>query len=161
MKKFKSISISLIMAVLMISLSSSIPISNDEPILEKKNASEQASKFSNMTYKEFLSFSSKDYFELKGTKMSFKQRMALRMAQRNLKKEIKNNSIDENSIMNYDEAMGNGESSFKIGGFLLGFFLGLIGVGLAYIFSSDSDFIKSTWKGLGAWVILLLVLVLI
>ena len=93
--------------------------------------------------------------------MSFKQRMALRMAQRNLKKEIKNNSIDENSIMNYDEAMGNGESSFKIGGFLLGFFLGLIGVGLAYIFSSDSDFIKSTWKGLGAWVILLLVLVLI
>ena len=69
--------------------------------------------------------------------------------------------IDENTIVELDKQMGYGESSFNLGGFLLGFFLGLIGVGLAHIFSDDKDFRRSSWKGLGVWVILLLVLTLI
>ena len=90
--------------------------------------------------------------------MSFKERMGLRIAQKNIRSEIKSKSIEENAIINYKMAIVNGESTFKIGGFILGFLLGLIGVGLAYIFSNDKDFIRSTWKGLGAWVILILVL---
>ena len=161
MKSIKILSFSLIMAVLMISLSSSIPVSKEETVLEKKVSNDNISMLSTMTNKQFLTLSPQTYYKLTGIKMSFKERMALRIAQRNIRSEIKSKSIEENATINYEMAVGNGESTFKIGGFILGFLLGLIGVGLAYIFSNDKDFIRSTWKGLGGWVILLLVLALL
>ena len=161
MKSIKTLSFSLIMAVLMISLSSSIPVSKEETVLEKSMSNDNISMLSKMTNKQFLTLSPQTYYKLTGKKMSFKERMALRIAQKNIRTEIKSKSIEENATVNYEMAVGNGENSFRIGGFILGFLLGLIGVGLAYIFSDDKDFIRSTWKGLGAWVILLLVLVLI
>ena len=161
MKSIKILSFSLIMSVLMISLSSSIPVSKEEPVLEKKVSNDNVSMLSTMTNKQFLTLSPQTYYKLTGIKMSFKERMALRIAQRNIRTEIKSKSIEENATINYEMAVGNGESSFRIGGFILGFLLGLIGVGLAYIFSNDKDFNRSTWKGLGGWVILLLVLALL
>ena len=161
MKSIKILSFSLIMSVLMISLSSSIPVSKEEPVLEKKVSNDNISMLSTMTNKQFLTLSPQTYYKLTGIKMSFKERMALRIAQKNIRSEIKSKSIEENATINYEMAVGNGESSFRIGGFILGFLLGLIGVGLAYIFSNDKDFIRSTWKGLGGWVILLLVLALL
>ncbi|MCX6300490.1 MAG: hypothetical protein NTY72_15525 [Bacteroidetes bacterium] len=161
MKQIKILSFSLIMAVLMISLSSSIPVSKEETVLEKKVSNDNISMLSTMTNKQFLTLSPQTYYKLTGIKMSFKERMALRIAQKNIRSEIKSKSIEENATINYEMAVGNGESSFRIGGFILGFLLGLIGVGLAYIFSNDKDFIRSTWKGLGGWVILLLVLALL
>ena len=50
-------------------------------------------------------------------------------------------------------------AEFHFGGFILGLLLGLIGVGLAYIFSTDADFRRNAWYGLGAWMILWLLLV--
>tara|TARA_B100000795_G_scaffold237678_1_gene198430 strand:+ start:454 stop:759 length:306 start_codon:yes stop_codon:yes gene_type:complete len=47
---------------------------------------------------------------------------------------------------------------FSFGGFLAGLLLGLIGVALVHIFSSNSDVKKSSWYGLGTWIILLLIL---
>lgn len=161
MKQIKILSFSLILAVLMISLSSSIPVSKEETVLEKKVSNDNISMLSTMTNKQFLTLSPQTYYKLTGIKMSFKERMALRIAQKNIRSEIKSKSIEENATINYEMAVGNGESSFRIGGFILGFLLGLIGVGLAYIFSNDKDFIRSTWKGLGGWVILLLVLALL
>jgi len=38
--------------------------------------------------------------------------------------------------------------------------LGLSGVGLAYIFISDAEFRRNSWYGLGAWMIIWLLLVL-
>ncbi len=48
---------------------------------------------------------------------------------------------------------------FSFGGFCLGFFLGLIGVLIAYII--DSDIAGSAWKGLGVAALLILVAVAI
>ena len=161
MKKIKLFAVSLIMTVLMVSLSSSIPISKQETVAEKKVTTEKSTLLTSMTNKQFLTLTPHSYYKLVGTKMSLKERLALKFAQQNIRKEIKNNTIDENATINYKMAVGGEESSFNFGGFILGFFLGLIGVGLAYIFSNDKGFIRSTWKGFGAWVILLLVLVLI
>ena len=49
-------------------------------------------------------------------------------------------------------------AEFHFGGFILGLLLGLIGVGLAYIFSSDADFRRNAWYGLGTWMIIWLLL---
>ena len=53
-------------------------------------------------------------------------------------------------------------SSFHFGGFALGFFLGGLGVLLAYSFSGwkGSDMTRSSWYGLGAIVVLYSILIL-
>ena len=50
-------------------------------------------------------------------------------------------------------------AEFHFGGFILGLLLGLIGVGLAYIFSSNADFRRNAWYGFGTWMIIWLLLV--
>ena len=50
-------------------------------------------------------------------------------------------------------------AEFHFGGFILGLLLGLIGVGLAYIFSTNADFRRNAWYGLGTWMIIWLLLV--
>ena len=165
MKKVRFVLMSALLGFLTITLSSSLPTSNVEP---KETVKEEGKKldvnpvFTNaMSVKTFLSLSPKDIYSGTGKKLSFKEKMGLKIAQKELKTKVKDQQIDENTIVELDKQMGYGESSFNIGGFLLGFILGLIGVGLAHIFSDDKDFRRSSWKGLGAWVILLLVIVLI
>ena len=50
-------------------------------------------------------------------------------------------------------------AEFNFGGFILGLLLGLIGVGLAYIFSDNADFRRNAWYGCGAWIIIYLILI--
>jgi hypothetical protein len=166
MKKVKLVLMSALLGFLTITLSSSLPTSN----VESKETVKEEIKVSttlnpifknSMSVKTFLSLSPKDIYSGTGKKLSFKEKMGLKIAQKELKTQVKKNQIDENTIVELDKQMGYGESSFNIGGFLLGFILGLIGVGLAHIFSDDKDFRRSSWKGLGAWIILILVLALI
>ena len=49
------------------------------------------------------------------------------------------------------------KDDIHIGGLLLGFFLGLIGVGLAYLISKNPSFKRSSLYGFGLWLILLLI----
>jgi hypothetical protein len=162
MKKVKLIFMSALLGFITITLSSSLPTSNVESKEEvKANLTVNPIFKNSISVKTFLSLSPKDIYAGTGNKLSFKEKMGLKFAQKELKTQVKKNQIDENTIVELDKQMGYGESSFNLGGFLLGFFLGLIGVGLAHIFSDDKDFRRSSWKGLGAWIILLLVLVLI
>lgn len=59
------------------------------------------------------------------------------------------------------KAYGEDETGSAIGGFLLGFTLGLIGVAITYIFSRNRTFRKWSWIGFGAWVVLFLIILLI
>ena len=45
---------------------------------------------------------------------------------------------------------------FHWGGLALGFLLGLIGVGIAYLFSKNPAVKRSSWYGLGLWAIVFL-----
>ena len=51
------------------------------------------------------------------------------------------------------------DESFHWGGLALGFLLGLIGVGIAYLFSKNPAVKRSSWYGLGLWAIVYLLLV--
>lgn len=67
-----------------------------------------------------------------------------------------NSSIDSLNAASTVAATAVADVSF--GGFFLGLLLGLLGVGLAYIFSDDATFRRSSWYGLGVWLVILLLL---
>ena len=72
-----------------------------------------------------------------------------------------NNTQTEVVVTSSDNLIESTESSaadMRWGGFFLGFFLGLIGVLIAYLSSDDKDFIRSTWLGAASWAVLYLLL---
>lgn len=89
-------------------------------------------KISEMSVKEFEAYTHK--------KLNFFERIAFKAYKKKL-------------------AWGEDSEGFNVGGFALGFFLGLLGVIGAYIFSKDRNFRKWTWAGWGAWVAIILVII--
>jgi hypothetical protein len=109
-----------------------------------------------LTVEQVLGLTPESYTELTGKKMSFKDRVGLNLAQHSIKKEYKKKgAVDLKDYFADDDSV-----KFNIGGFALGFFLGLIGVALAHIFSSSKSFRRSSWYGLGAAIIVVLIVVL-
>lgn len=106
-----------------------LPIPAEKPAVETKAQKERA-------VMEMVSkMSVKDYEVLTGKKMNFLERFSFKITKKRFEKKL---------------AMVEGTSSgFNIGGFALGFFLGLIGVLIAYIFIKDANLIKWSWIGVG------------
>jgi hypothetical protein len=106
---------------------------------------------------EFLKLTPQKYYELTGKKMKMSQKISLKLAQMKVKKMLKKGkTVDLLSLTK----KGIDTSDFNIGGFLLGVFLFLIGVLIAYLIGGD-DLIKWAWLGAGLVAILwLLVLIL-
>lgn len=106
---------------------------------------------------EFLKLTPKRYEELTGQKMSMSQKISLKLAQKKIKRMLKKGEKVDLVAMS---KKGIDTSDFNIGGFLLGIFLFLIGVLIAYLIGGD-DLIKWAWLGAGlVAVIWLLVLLL-
>ena len=94
--------------------------------------------------------------------MNFFQKAAFKAGQ----KKLKNSFSADGTITNKRlvKAMESGDHSrgFHIGGFALGFLLGIIGVLLAYVIGGDEDVKKNrakwAWIGFGLYVVLLIAL---
>ncbi|TCJ17858.1 hypothetical protein EPD60_06645 [Flaviaesturariibacter flavus] len=98
-----------------------------------------------------------DYEAMSGRKMSGIDKMGFRKAQKKLSKSINADGTLKGKLAKATEGEG-----FSFGGFALGFFLGLIGVLIAYVAFSDEgkrNRIKWSWIGLGAAVVLSIILV--
>ena len=104
-----------------------------------------------ITASEFASISPSQYYHRTGEKMKFKNRFVLKLTQKALKKQQK-----KGEAFNFEDA----SYDFSIGGFLLGFFLGLLGVVLALLLFPKNVF-KSSLVGLLCLVIVLVVGVLV
>lgn len=113
--------------------------SAEKPPVETKAQKERA------MMEMVVKMSVKDYEVMTGKKMNFFERLAFKAEKKRFEKQLKR-----------AEATSEG---FNIGGFLLGFLLGLLGVLLAYIFSHDSNLRKWSWIGLGAAVVVALILI--
>lgn len=113
----------------------------------EKTAAEMKAEKEKALMEMIVKMSVKDYQILTGKKMNFAQRLAFKITKKRLEKKL--------------EMAGDSSSGFNIGGFALGFFLGLIGVLIAYVFIKDENLRKWSWIGLGAALVIVLLAVLL
>ena len=92
-----------------------------------------------ISYAQVATISLADLQALTGRKMNFIERMNFRMAQNKMRKSIAaDGTIKNKKVAKFLAKKGNaGETGFHIGGFALGFFLGLIGVVIAYVINDN------------------------
>ncbi len=100
----------------------------------------------------------KDFEILRGQKMKFTDRLGFKVIQKKLRDNIApDGTLDTKKIEKaFKKQQRGGETGFHFGGFALGFFLGLIGVLIAYLIKDDykSNRTKWAWLGLGVIVVL-------
>jgi len=99
---------------------------------------------------ELSKISVKDVQDISGRKMKFADKLVFKAAQKKLRQNINpDGTINSKKIEKaYKKAKG-GESGFHLGGFALGFLLGLIGVLIAYLINDGykSNRVKWSWIG--------------
>lgn len=105
-----------------------------------------------------------DYEKLSGKKLNLLDRLSFSIGQKKLRKAIKaDGTIDAAKVQKMFRPDGL-FSTFHLGGFLLGLFLGPIGVLIAYLINDDykDDRVRWAWSGMGLFAgILLLVYALL
>lgn len=105
--------------------------------------------------KTFIALTPAKFSELTGKKMTFAEKVSLKIVQREVKKELKKGR-DVNMAEVAKRAAGG---SFNWGAAALGFFLGLIGVLIVYLaFKNDKETArKSAWIGFAVWAAIVLI----
>jgi hypothetical protein len=108
----------------------------------------------------------KSYETLTGKHLNFISRTVFKMTQRKLRKSFDEEGNVTNKKLNkmLSKGSSDGETGFHLGGFALGFFVGLIGVLIAYVAFSDDNKrnrIKWAWIGVGVSLVLSLILFLV
>lgn len=101
----------------------------------------------------------KDFEEISGRDMKLADKAMFKMAQKELRKNISHDgTISSKKLNKFFTQKADGTSGFHLGGFALGFLLGLIGVLIAYLLNDDkkSNRVKWAWIGLGAVVVLII-----
>jgi len=118
-------------------------------------------KFINL--QELADMKMADYEKLSGKKMNWIHRMEFKLAQRKLRHSInEDGTINNRKLAEMAGKKIDGETGFHVGGFALGFLLGLIGVLIAYLINDDkkSNRVKWAWIGLGV-IVLIYIIILI
>ena len=111
--------------------------------------------------------STKDFEKLTERKMKLWDKVGFKIAQQKLR-----NKLNDDGTIKKDVAkqltkkankMAEGESGFHFGGFALGFFLGIIGVLIAYLINDDkkSNRVKWAWIAFGIGVVIALLTLLL
>lgn len=155
----KKITLFLFTAAFAISTFASLPVNAPTELPKVKASDVQIPLMKSdkmISLQNFLTLTPKQYKNLTGKKLNVLDRVNLKVTQKQMKKFVaKDGTVDEVEVKKY----ADGDTGFHLGGFALGFLLGLIGVLIAYIISDDkkAQRTKWAWIGLAAWVVILLV----
>jgi hypothetical protein len=103
----------------------------------------------------------RDLEDFTGKKMRFFDKIGFKLSQKKLRSSIRPDG-NFNSKRFTKALKRGGETGFHFGGFALGFFLGLVGVLIAYLIKDDykPNRVKWAWLGLGIFLVIYLLLVL-
>jgi len=116
-----------------------------------------------VTLLELSTMNVDDLEHLTGKKMGWLKRMEFKVALRKLRHSIKpDGTVDSKSLNRLRSGYYDEDGSFHIGGFALGFFLGAIGVLIAYLINDDFHHrrVKWAWIGFGTFLVLYIILVI-
>jgi hypothetical protein len=106
----------------------------------------------------------KDLQKLTGQKMNFMDKVKFKVAQKKMRNGINPDGTFSSKRVEkeFTGKSKGGESGFHFGGFALGFFLGLIGIVIAYVINDDykRNRVKWAWLGFAIGVALSLILFL-
>lgn len=114
-----------------------------------------------ITLQELADMKPADFTKLTGKKMKFFDRVGFKIAQKKLRSSINpDGTLNSKKMEKTFRKMQDG-GGFHLGGFALGFLLGLIGVLVAYLIDDDlkSSRTKWAWIGLAAGFVFWLLLV--
>ena len=130
---------------------------------KKLNANEVMLPVSNtgksISLKQLSTISMDDMEELTGRKMNWAEKFAFKSGQRKLQRGIAaDGTITSKKLNKVAAPMAGG--GFHFGGFALGFFLGLIGVLIAYLIKDEKKSRRVTWSWIGLLVIVALIVIL-
>ena len=107
----------------------------------------------------------KDFEKLSGHHLNFIDRFGFKLAQRKLRNSIAADGTIDSKKLNKFLEEGDHSAGFHVGGFALGFLLGLIGVLLAYVIGGDPEVkrnrAKWAWIGFGLITAIEVILILV
>lgn len=101
------------------------PVHPEVSITEKKAV---------LTPQEFVQLNAKEFAELTNQKFGLKERMVFNFTKRQVRRQLAKGEMQ----LQATEMYFNNSARFNLGGFLLGFFLGLIGVLIAILFGRNA-----------------------
>jgi hypothetical protein len=115
-----------------------------------------------ITLQELADMKAVDYAKLTGKKMKFFDRVGFKIAQKKLRSSINPDGTINSKKLQKNLRKADGPTGFHLGGFALGFFVGLIGVLIAYLIDDEnkSNRVKWAWLGLAIGFVLSLILIL-
>jgi hypothetical protein len=104
----------------------------------------------------------KSFEILSGRHLNFFDRLGFKLAQKKLRKSINADGTIDNKKLNKFLAEGDHTTGFHLGGFALGFLVGLIGVLIAYLINDENkkNRVKWAWIGFGIGLVLYLIIIL-
>lgn len=98
----------------------------------------------------FVKADFRDLEEAIGQNLSFREKVVVKITQHTIKKELRKGKKSD-----LDESYRDNNRRFSVGGFLLGFFLGLIGCLIALLFGGNA--FRSSLLGLLCWVLVVVI----
>jgi hypothetical protein len=115
-----------------------------------------------MSLHELAYIKPREFAKVSGRHMNFFDRAGFTIAQKKLRNSIRPDGTIDNKKMDKIAAAMAGDTGFHLGGFALGFLLGLIGVLIAYLIKDDykPNRVKWAWIGFGVGLVLYLIIVL-
>jgi hypothetical protein len=144
-----------VIAVLVLTVSfAAKPNSNPTPLYASQIMFPVGKAGQKISLLELSTISKVNLEKMSGKKMSGAESFAFKSAQRKMNRGINSEGVVTSKRMK--KMFYAGETGFHVGGFALGFLVGLVGVLIAYLINDDykKNRVKWAWIGLGAGIIL-------